>query len=555
MTEMFSGCLDLQSLNLSGWNTANVTTMLKIFSDCSSLQSLDLSGWNTAKVNDMSIMFSDCSSLQSLDLSGWNTANVTSMSSMFRGCTNLATIYVGEGWSTSKVTSSNNYMFTGCTSLVGGMGTAYDADHTDVEYARIDMGPSSEQPGYLTGRFNKVIAGNQWYFFASPVGTAPVNMDTLTDLYFYDEQDHYWRNKKVTANAAGFDFAIGKGYLGANANADGPAPDPITLAFVGTPITGETYNVPVTYHPTTSSNAANPLAGWNLVGNPFIDTAYLAQSYYVAPATGGANVIARTGPIACCEGVMVQAAEGQDSITFSKTALSGSKGGVELTLSQNVINRDGVSTGSGTLTLDNAIVSFNEGSALEKFVFNVDNAKLYIPQDGKDYAIVSVGRDGACTVSTEIPVNFKAEENGEYTITVNIDNVEMNYLHLIDNLTGNDVDMLALNGGDAINRVSTYTFKARTTDYESRFKLVFICGDTNDDNDGDNATFAFYSNGNWIIANEGEATLQVVDVMGRILSSETISGSINKTIDAVPGMYVLRLVNGNDVKTQKIVVK
>ena len=43
--------------------------------------------------------------------------------------------------------------------------------------------------------------------------------------------------------------------------------------------------------------------------------------------------------------------------------------------------------------------------------------------------------------------------------------------------------------------------------------------------------------------------------MGRILSSETISGSINKAIDAMPGMYVLRLVNGNDVKTQKIVVK
>ena len=40
-------------------------------------------------------------------------------------------------------------------------------------------------------------------------------------------------------------------------------------------------------------------------------------------------------------------------------------------------------------------------------------------------------------------VNFKAEENGTYTISVDVDNVEMDYLHLIDNLTGDDIDLLA----------------------------------------------------------------------------------------------------------------
>ena len=39
-------------------------------------------------------------------------------------------------------------MFSGCTSLVGGQGTTYDADHIDAEYAHIDGGPSN--PGYLT---------------------------------------------------------------------------------------------------------------------------------------------------------------------------------------------------------------------------------------------------------------------------------------------------------------------------------------------------------------------------------------------------------------------
>ena len=39
-------------------------------------------------------MFQNCSGLTSLDLSGWNTSNVTSnsMSSMFHGCTSLTSI-------------------------------------------------------------------------------------------------------------------------------------------------------------------------------------------------------------------------------------------------------------------------------------------------------------------------------------------------------------------------------------------------------------------------------------------------------------------------------
>ena len=67
--------------------------------------------------------------------------------------------------------------------------------------------------------------------------------------------------------------------------------------------------------------------------------------------------------------------------------------------------------------------------------------------------------------------------------------------------------------------------------------------------------FAFFSNGGFVISNEGEATLQVVDVMGRILKSENISGSASVKVDAASGVYMLRLVNGNDMKVQKVVVE
>ena len=66
---------------------------------------------------------------------------------MFYGCYNLRTIFVGDGWSTAAVISGE-LMFSGCTRLVGGMGTTYDHDHVDADYAHIDGGPSN--PGYFT---------------------------------------------------------------------------------------------------------------------------------------------------------------------------------------------------------------------------------------------------------------------------------------------------------------------------------------------------------------------------------------------------------------------
>ena len=96
-------------------------------------------------------MFQKCTGLTSLDLSSFNTSNVTiMMSSMFYNCYNLRTIYVGSGWSTAAVTGSAN-MFYNCTSLVGGQGTTYSSSNPrDKTYAHIDGG--TVNPGYFTGK-------------------------------------------------------------------------------------------------------------------------------------------------------------------------------------------------------------------------------------------------------------------------------------------------------------------------------------------------------------------------------------------------------------------
>ena len=96
MNGMFYNCAGLTSLDLSGFDTSNVTDMNGMFCDCSGLTSLDLSGFDTSKVSDMGSMIRRCSGLTSLDLSGFDTSKVTDMGSMFLDTPNLHEIKLGD---------------------------------------------------------------------------------------------------------------------------------------------------------------------------------------------------------------------------------------------------------------------------------------------------------------------------------------------------------------------------------------------------------------------------------------------------------------------------
>lgn len=109
---------------------------------------LNVSGFNTANVTNMNYMFRNCSGLIELGVSGFKTDNVTNVGAMFMNCSKLITIYVDSGWSTAKVTGSTN-MFTGSNNLKGGAGTPYNSSKTNKAYARIDD-PENGKPGYFT---------------------------------------------------------------------------------------------------------------------------------------------------------------------------------------------------------------------------------------------------------------------------------------------------------------------------------------------------------------------------------------------------------------------
>ena len=387
--------------------------------------------------------------------------------------------------------------------------------------------------------YGESTESDHWAFIASPVegSIAPTAVGNLVaetaseyDLYQLNPSTVVWQNyKEHEGNTApGFNLVNGQGYLYATKETK-------NLVFSGT------------FNTNTTKTLENLPAGYNLVGNPFIVNAYVSKPYYTLNVDGSAILSTpSTEAIAACYGVIVEV-EDSESVSFSTEGplMSGASnnGGLQIALSQ-------ANTRSNAL-LDNAIVSFNEGAQLGKFYFGNQNGNIYIPQDGKEYAVVSVGRDGVHTVSTkvnEIPVHFKAKVDGEYSLTVTPDGADFAYLHLIDNLTGADVDLL----GDAKHSVSTYTFSAKTTDSESRFKLVFR---TNNELTTIYENFAYLSNGSIVLACDYEnATLQIVDVLGRVVRQEAASGQMSAS--GIPaGVYVLRLINKKEMKVQKIVIQ
>lgn len=351
-----------------------------------------------------------------------------------------------------------------------------------------------------------------WYFIASPVSVpfAPTELMVTGNYDLYRLNNTTWENFKNTEEHDDFTTLLnGQGYLYANEEST-------TLEF-----TGELR----TYDPT--DNTVSVSEGWNLIGNPYTFEVYPNTSYYVMneartgldPQTKSAGVA-----VAPCEGIIVKAlADGE--VTFSKEAPAGQiGGGLQIALTQTNIR--------GAERIDHAIVSFNQGDELPKFHFGESNASISIPQNGEDYAIVSAEACG------ELPLDFKADENGSYILAFNSVDTEFSYLHLVDHLTGNDVDLL---------QTSYYTFDARHTDYASRFKLVFAKGNADMGDD-----FAFVSDGQIIV--NGEGVLQMVDMVGRVILTRNANGRI-ATEGMASGLYVLRLIQGDNVRNQKIIIE
>ena len=359
-----------------------------------------------------------------------------------------------------------------------------------------------------------VIDINKWQLIASPVNNANADdfMQTSSDLYKYDGNDTEWIEYNETT------FQQGLAYLTYNENET-------KAEFKGL------LNNEITHEFILSYDNENDL---HLIGNPFpfnmnldyLQKENIAMGYAVIKADGGFEY-ATSGIIKAGDGFFVKSISGNKSVTYNEEQQADNN----IARSINII-------ASGDNGNDNLIICMSD-EGHEGFPklnnLNESIANVYVANNDKRYGIYNCSED-----VKEINVDFKANEEGSYTLHFDIDG-EFDMIALIDNANGEETDML----------VNDYTFTSTAQDASNRFVVRF----SKDEGLTENNDHKFvYQSGEELIIN-AEGAVQIIDMMGRIVYSKEISGDARiNTSDFNTAAYIVRLVNGDGVKTQKIVV-
>jgi hypothetical protein len=165
------------------------------------------------------------------------------------------------------------------------------------------IGISASQPQPVTKTINAYTDNGGYYLIAVPFEEInPEEVEDMLanvyDLYQYGEAERGWLNHKGEA----FHLEAGKGYLYANS-------DTLMLNFTGVPYNGDGR---VTLHKTGDGETA----GWNLVGNPFNEIAYIDREFYVMSADGSKIELAQRNYVLPMEGIFVIANEDGEVLIF-----------------------------------------------------------------------------------------------------------------------------------------------------------------------------------------------------------------------------------------------
>ena len=106
---MFSNCSSLETIDLSNFDFSNSGSYSigAMFQNCNSLKSVKFPS-DVHFNNDVTTrqVFYQCNSLETLDLSSFDTTNVTSMGEMFSYCYSLKNLTLGNNWASNSSLSS-----------------------------------------------------------------------------------------------------------------------------------------------------------------------------------------------------------------------------------------------------------------------------------------------------------------------------------------------------------------------------------------------------------------------------------------------------------------
>ena len=323
----------------------------------------------------------------------------------------------------------------GATLMVTGTATCNDASQLVIE----DGGQLVHHNGGVQATVKKYISAytenGGWYTIAVPFASYNPATELTTadyDLYSYGEAE--WINYK----AGNFLLSAGNGYLYAH----NPT---VTLRMRGTLNSGGfSQTVSLDYEDSHTN-----LKGFNLLGNPtaheitFSKTDNVSDGYYYLD--NSENWVYTTSNIVPVgRAFLVKAnAEGQTVTLNSQT-------GRKTTISDTYLY----------ISVGDEKVSINMDNGVDMPVMDpqVRPFSLYLTHDQQSYVMLVLDR------ASVVELNYIVKHSGEYTLSMESPNCDLDYLHLFDKQTVTEVDLLSS---------QSYTFKAQIGDDASRFLLMF----------------------------------------------------------------------------------
>lgn len=372
-----------------------------------------------------------------------------------------------------------------------------------------------------------------WQFISSPINNAPITQFIPAnqaqgdyDLYRYD--GGMWYNHKAEENNQFNDetFVYGRAYLASYEDAE-------TATLSGKLNAEKTFARQYSY--TEEVENEDKLKNFFLVGNPFtfdMDLKYMTcnnvvEGIAVVKPTGGYEyrTVSNNGIVPVGDGFFIKTTGAYPSISYNETAAAKRSEKVE---SINII----ASSNAGE---DNVIINFNgkkEGfNKLQNF--NEGIANIFVAKENERYGIFNCNRD-----VNEVTLSFIPKQMGSYSISFDIDG-EFESVVLVDRLTGIETDMLA---------EKEYNFIATKDDRSDRFVLKLANGEE----PSENSQFVYQSGEELIINAEG--TIQIIDMMGRMVYSSNAENSRINVSNLKGATYIVRNITDNDVKVQKVVI-
>ena len=366
-----------------------------------------------------------------------------------------------------------------------------------------------------------------WQFISSPITNAKIDgfkpeSETDYDLFKYDgTQELQWINHKNHGTDFETTFQQGRGYI-VSYEAE------TTAEFEGIINNARTFS----FTDVKAYDAENHYNNFYLLGNPFMfnmdwtnmTVSDVYNGYATISNVDGSYDYHTSGTINVGDGFMVKSTGFNPELTYNHNVRTRIEKHESLDISASNIY------GS-----DNVIINL-AGQEEEGFTkldnLNENIAEIYVENRGTKYGIFSFDEN-----VNEVKLGFHPVKTGTHIIRVNADG-NFEYVTLVDNITGKEVNMLE----------GEYAFTVYSTEEgKDRFSIKFCKKATSEEN------FVYQSGDELII--EGDGLVQIIDVMGRVVYNNELNGTSRINVGHLnEAVYIVRRVNGNDIKTQKVLV-